>query len=54
MYDLDYKTRDKIAMVLGENCVEQVIVQLGAEAAGVNVVSAKSPSDPAIVDYCDL
>ena len=52
MYDLDYKTGDKIAMVLGKNCVEQVIIQLGAAAAGVTVVSAKSPSDlPALVDH---
>ena len=50
--DLGYKTGDKIAMVLGKNCVEQVIIQLGAAAAGVTVVSAKSPSDlPALVDH---
>ena len=46
--DLGYKTGDKIAMVLGENCIEHVIVQLGAAAAGVIVVSAKSPAEPAL------
>ena len=46
--DLGYKTGDKIAMVLGENCIEHVIVQLGAAAAGVMVVSAKSPAEPAL------
>jgi acyl-CoA synthetase (AMP-forming)/AMP-acid ligase II len=48
--DLGYKTGDKIAMVLGENCAEHVIVQLGAAAAGVTVVSAKSPADPTLAD----
>jgi hypothetical protein len=45
MYDLDYKTGDKIAMVFSENCVDHVIVQFGAAAEDVTVVSAKSPSD---------
>jgi len=48
--DLGYETGDKIALVLGANCVESIIAQLGAALAGVTVVTAKSPSDAALSD----
>ena len=36
-------------MVLGENCSEHVIVDLG-----VTVVSVKSPADPTLADVKDV
>jgi acyl-CoA synthetase (AMP-forming)/AMP-acid ligase II len=46
--DLGYKRGDKLAVVLGENCLESIVAQLGAALAGVTVVTAKSPKDSAL------
>ena len=43
--DLGYAAGDKLGLVLGGNCVESVIAQLGAAAAGVTVVTAAKPED---------
>jgi len=43
--DLGYAVGDKLALVLGSNCIENVIVQLGAAAAGITVVTADKPED---------
>ncbi|KAJ1483960.1 hypothetical protein T484DRAFT_1948775 [Baffinella frigidus] len=47
--DLGYARGDKLAVVLGGNCAESVIVQLGAGFAGVTVVTAKDPADEKLV-----
>ena len=43
--DLGYGVGDKLALVLGGNYVESVIVQLAAAAAGITVVTAAKPED---------
>jgi hypothetical protein len=43
--DLGYAAGDKLALVLGGNCVESIITQLAAAAAGLTVVTAATAED---------
>jgi hypothetical protein len=46
---LGYTKGDKLAVVLGGNCAESLVVQLGAAFAGVTVVTATEPADAKLV-----